>query len=116
MGTLHDFLIEAKAPAFLPQRTPPALAGEEVADDARASNRVAPMGIPRVLLISGSDSGGGAGLQADVKACAALGCFSGNAVSALTAQNTLGVHGVFGVPPEFVVAQMDAVLGDIARR
>ena len=72
------------------------------------------MGIPRVLLISGSDSGGGAGLQADVKACAALGCFSGNAVSALTAQNTLGVHGVFGVPPEFVVAQMDAVLGDIA--
>ncbi|KAH8070577.1 hydroxymethylpyrimidine kinase [Aureococcus anophagefferens] len=69
---------------------------------------------PKVLLISGSDSGGGAGLQADVKACAALGCYSANAVSALTAQNTVGVHGVFGVPPAFVLAQMDAVLDDIA--
>lgn len=67
---------------------------------------------PHVLLISGSDSGGGAGLQADVKTCEALGVFSTNAVTAVTAQNTVGVRGVHGVPPAFIVQQMDAVFDD----
>lgn len=71
------------------------------------------MGVPRVLLVSGSDSGGGAGLQADIKACAALGAYSSNAITALTAQNTTGVHGILGVATEFVVQQMDVVLSDV---
>ena len=54
---------------------------------------------PTVLLVSGSDSGGGAGLQAEIKTCEALGVFSTNAVTAITAQNTVGVHGVYGLPP-----------------
>ena len=69
---------------------------------------------PTVLLVSGSDSGGGAGLQAEIKTCEALGVFSTNAVTAITAQNTVGVHGVHGLPPAFVVEQMDAVFDDFA--
>ncbi|KAJ8611672.1 hypothetical protein CTAYLR_007900 [Chrysophaeum taylorii] len=68
---------------------------------------------PRVLIVAGSDSGGGAGLQADIKTCEANGAFACNAVTAVTAQNTRGVHGIVGIDAEFVVAQMDAVLGDI---
>ncbi len=67
----------------------------------------------RVLIVAGSDSGGGAGIQADIKAVSALDSFAMTAVTALTAQNTLGVHGVFPVPPEFIQAQMRAVIGDI---
>lgn len=67
----------------------------------------------RVLIVAGSDSGGGAGLQADIKTVTALGGYAATAVTALTAQNTLGVHGVVGVDPEFIVAQMRAVLDDI---
>jgi hydroxymethylpyrimidine/phosphomethylpyrimidine kinase len=63
--------------------------------------------------VAGSDSGGGAGLQADIKAVSALGGFAMTAVTALTAQNTLGVHGVFPVPPQFIQAQMRAVISDI---
>jgi len=69
--------------------------------------------IPRVLTIAGSDSGGGAGIQADLKTITALGGFAMSAVTALTAQNTVGVHGVFPVVPEFVGAQIDAVASDI---
>ncbi|KAJ1458964.1 phosphomethylpyrimidine kinase [Pelagophyceae sp. CCMP2097] len=69
--------------------------------------------LPRVLVISGSDSGGGAGLQADIKACLANGAFAMNAVSCITAQNTQGVQGVLGIEPSFVVAQMDSVLDDL---
>jgi len=69
--------------------------------------------VPRVLCISGSDSGGGAGLQAELKTCTVFGVFGCNAVTAVTAQNTRGVFGIHAVPPEFVVAQMDAVLGDV---
>jgi hydroxymethylpyrimidine/phosphomethylpyrimidine kinase len=69
--------------------------------------------IPRCLTIAGSDSGGGAGIQADLKAFAAAGCHGTSAIVALTAQNTLGVTAVHEVPPEFVVAQLDAVLSDI---
>lgn len=67
----------------------------------------------RVLIIAGSDSGGGAGLQADLKAVTALGGFAATAVTAVTVQNTLGVSGVHPVPAEIVTAQARAVLDDI---
>jgi hydroxymethylpyrimidine/phosphomethylpyrimidine kinase len=67
----------------------------------------------RVLTIAGSDSGGGAGIQADLKTFAALGCYGMSAITALTAQNTLGVTGIHGVPPEFLKAQIQAVVEDI---
>jgi hydroxymethylpyrimidine/phosphomethylpyrimidine kinase len=67
----------------------------------------------RVLVIAGSDSGGGAGIQADIKAITAMGAFAATAITALTAQNTLGVHGVFPVPPAFLRQQIDVVLDDI---
>jgi hydroxymethylpyrimidine/phosphomethylpyrimidine kinase len=69
--------------------------------------------IPRVLTIAGSDSGGGAGIQADLKAFAAAGAYGMSAIVALTAQNTLGVEAVHPVPPEFVTAQLEAVFDDI---
>ena len=68
---------------------------------------------PRVLSIAGSDSGGGAGIQADLKTFAALGCYGMTAITALTAQNTLGVRAIHGVPPPMLRAQIDAVLEDI---
>ena len=67
----------------------------------------------RVLVVAGSDSGGGAGIQADIKAIMALGGYAATAITALTAQNTVGVHGVLPVPPHFVRQQIDAVLDDI---
>lgn len=67
----------------------------------------------RVLIIAGSDSGGGAGIQADIKTVTALGGYAATAISALTIQNTLGVTGFHPVPPEFVTAQARAVLEDI---
>jgi hydroxymethylpyrimidine/phosphomethylpyrimidine kinase len=68
---------------------------------------------PRVLIIAGSDSGGGAGIQADVKTVTMLGGHAMTAITAITAQNTLGVTGVMPVPAEFVITQIDAVLSDI---
>ena len=65
------------------------------------------------LTIAGSDSGGGAGIQADLKTFAALGVFGTSALTAITAQNTLGVTAVHEIPPEIVAAQIDAVLTDI---
>jgi hydroxymethylpyrimidine/phosphomethylpyrimidine kinase len=71
-------------------------------------------GTPAVALtIAGSDSGGGAGIQADLVTFAALGVHGASAVTALTAQNTLGVNGVYVPPVEFLRAQLDAVLGDL---
>lgn len=67
----------------------------------------------RVLVIAGSDSGGGAGIQADIKTITALGAFAATAVTALTAQNTLGVHGVMPIPPEFIRRQIEVVMDDI---
>jgi hydroxymethylpyrimidine/phosphomethylpyrimidine kinase len=69
--------------------------------------------VPRCLTIAGSDSGGGAGIQADLKAFAAAGCFGMSAIVALTAQNTTGVTAVHEVPPQFVRAQLEAVFDDI---
>jgi hydroxymethylpyrimidine/phosphomethylpyrimidine kinase len=67
----------------------------------------------RVLVIAGSDSGGGAGIQADLKTIMALGGFATTALTALTAQNTRGVTAVMPVPPDFLRAQIDAVMADI---
>jgi len=67
----------------------------------------------RLLTVAGSDSGGGAGIQADLKTFAAHGVYGMSAVTALTAQNTLGVHGILQVPAEFVAAQIDAVFADL---
>jgi hydroxymethylpyrimidine/phosphomethylpyrimidine kinase len=68
---------------------------------------------PRVLSIAGSDSGGGAGIQADLKTFAALGCFGMTAITALTAQNTLGVRSIHSVPVQMLRDQVDAVVEDI---
>eukprot|EP00123_Amoebidium_parasiticum_P018976 comp24325_c5_seq1/m.45920 comp24325_c5_seq1/g.45920 ORF comp24325_c5_seq1/g.45920 comp24325_c5_seq1/m.45920 type:complete len:500 (-) comp24325_c5_seq1:50-1549(-) len=68
---------------------------------------------PRVLTVAGSDSGGGAGIQADLKTFTMLGTFGTSALTALTSQNTHGVQGIFPVTPEFVEQQMDSVLGDL---
>ncbi|HCK83355.1 MAG TPA: bifunctional hydroxymethylpyrimidine kinase/phosphomethylpyrimidine kinase [Hyphomonadaceae bacterium] len=67
----------------------------------------------RVLIIAGSDSGGGAGLQADIKTITMLGGYAMNAVTAVTVQNTLGVSGVHEIPPEIVRAQIEAVISDL---
>ena len=68
---------------------------------------------PRVLSIAGSDSGGGAGIQADLKTFSALGCFGMTAITALTAQNTTGVRAIHAVPLDMLDAQIDAVVEDI---
>ena len=67
----------------------------------------------RVLTIAGSDSGGGAGIQADLKTFAALGCYGMSAITALTAQNTVGVQGIHAVPPAFLKSQLQSVIEDI---
>lgn len=72
-----------------------------------------PFHYPRVLSIAGSDSGGGAGIQADLKTCAALGCYGMTAITAITAQNTVGVDAIHALPPALLRQQIDAVAGDI---
>ena len=72
-----------------------------------------PAPMARVLAVAGSDSGGGAGIQADIKTISALGGYALTAVTALTAQNTEGVFGVHPVPPHFIRQQLELVLGDI---
>jgi len=67
----------------------------------------------RVLIIAGSDSSGGAGIQADIKTCAAFGAYSSTAITAITAQNTLGVQQVETLSPDLVRAQYDSVMSDI---
>ena len=70
--------------------------------------------IPIALTIAGSDSSGGAGIQADLKTFAALGVYGASVITALTAQNTTGVSAIHDVPPDFVAAQIDAVFSDLA--
>ena len=66
-----------------------------------------------MLIVAGSDSGGGAGIQADIKSVTAMNGFAATAITALTAQNTEGVHGVVGVEPAFIAQQIEVVLSDI---
>jgi hydroxymethylpyrimidine/phosphomethylpyrimidine kinase len=72
------------------------------------------MTTPIAVTIAGSDSSGGAGIQADLKTFSALGVYGASVIAALTAQNTKGVTAIHEVPPDFVAAQMDAVFGDLA--
>ncbi|CAN5205376.1 bifunctional hydroxymethylpyrimidine kinase/phosphomethylpyrimidine kinase [soil metagenome] len=72
-----------------------------------------PRPIGRILIIAGSDSGGGAGIQADIKTVTMLGAYAATAITAITVQNTLGVHGVFPLPLELIEQQARAVLDDI---
>ncbi len=69
--------------------------------------------VARVLIVAGSDSGGGAGIQADIKTVTALGGYAATAITALTAQNTVGVPGIQPVPADFIALQMQTVLDDI---
>jgi len=75
--------------------------------------RLTPSTPARVLIIAGSDSGGGAGIQADIKTVTALGGYAATAITAITVQDTTGVHGVEGLPADLVRRQMDVVLADI---
>jgi hydroxymethylpyrimidine kinase / phosphomethylpyrimidine kinase / thiamine-phosphate diphosphorylase len=88
----------------------PSMAAREI---ALAFNRRAPFPRGRILTIAGSDSGGGAGIQADLKTFALLGAYGASAITALTAQNTLGVRGIHPAPAGFVAEQIEAVLCDI---
>ena len=72
-----------------------------------------PKTTPRVLIIAGSDSSGGAGIQADIKTCAAFGTYTATAITAVTAQNTVGVQQIEYMPPELVRAQIRSVISDI---
>lgn len=81
--------------------------------DAGSAGTAGPRRGGRVLVIAGSDSGGGAGIQADIKTIALLGGYAATAVTALTAQNTLGVFAIHEVPAEFVARQIEVVLADI---
>ena len=67
----------------------------------------------RVLTIAGSDSGGGAGIQADIKTISAMGCYASSAITAVTVQNTLGVQAVHPIPLDILEGQIDAILSDI---
>jgi hydroxymethylpyrimidine/phosphomethylpyrimidine kinase len=69
---------------------------------------------PIAVTIAGSDSGGGAGIQADLKTFSALGVYGASVITALTAQNTLGVQGIHDIPPAFVARQIDSVFSDLA--
>ncbi len=88
----------------------PALAAAEL---ALLFNRKRPAPRGAVLTVAGSDSGGGAGIQADLKTITLLGSYGASIITALTAQNTRGVAGIHGVPPAFVAEQLDAVLSDL---
>lgn len=95
-------------------RDPSALAGIPPFLKTTANSYIRAMErFKRVLSVAGSDSGGGAGIQADLKTIAACGCYGMTAITAVTVQNTQGVRGVHAVPADVVAGQIDAVLEDI---
>lgn len=77
------------------------------------NNQAVPSKTPITLTIAGSDSGGGAGIQADIKAISTTGGYACSVITALTAQNTQGVHGIYSIPANFVAEQLDAVFQDL---
>ncbi|HIF9238182.1 TPA: bifunctional hydroxymethylpyrimidine kinase/phosphomethylpyrimidine kinase [Photobacterium damselae] len=77
------------------------------------NNQAVPSKTPITLTIAGSDSGGGAGIQADIKAISATGGYACSVITALTAQNTQGVHGIYSIPANFVAEQLDTVFQDL---
>lgn len=85
----------------------------EITQNSRTHRTTPATRYARVLSIAGSDSGGGAGIQADLKTFAALGCYGMTAITALTAQNTVGVQGIHPVPAAFLKAQLQSVVEDI---
>ncbi|UCE52315.1 MAG: bifunctional hydroxymethylpyrimidine kinase/phosphomethylpyrimidine kinase [Desulfobacterales bacterium] len=78
-----------------------------------SQKQIEPRRYCKVLTIAGSDSGGGAGIQADLKTISAIGCYGMSVITALTAQNTQGVTGIYAIPPSFAAEQMSAVFADI---
>src|SRR5512146_3441753 len=84
-----------------------------VLGDGMETRALARVSLPRVLIIAGSDSSGGAGIQADLKTVSALGAFGMTAITALTAQNTVGVRGILEVSPAFIRLQIDTCVEDI---
>lgn len=101
------------SPSISSEPPGPARRADRSTPSASGSTPSAPASTPRALTIAGSDSGGGAGVQADLKAFARCGVHGCSAITALTAQNTLGVSAVHLVPPDAILAQVRAVVGDI---
>src|ERR671912_185638 len=91
----------------------PAAAARRRPSPCRGGCGIEPSMTPIAVTIAGSDSGGGAGIQADLKTFSALGVYGASVIAALTAQNTRGVTGIHDVPPAFVTAQIDSVFSDL---
>ncbi|BAT16216.1 Os12g0192500, partial [Oryza sativa Japonica Group] len=104
-------LLISSSPRRPPPPPPRARRYNRLAASASAARE---MPWPHVLTVAGSDSGGGAGIQADIKACAALGAYCSSVVTAVTAQNTAGVQGIHVVPEEFIREQLNSVLSDMS--
>ncbi|KAJ4751750.1 Hydroxymethylpyrimidine/phosphomethylpyrimidine kinase [Rhynchospora pubera] len=94
---------------FLPRSLSPRLRAVSLSTIAMAERTK----LPHVLTVAGSDSGGGAGIQADIKACGAMGVYCSSVITAVTAQNTVGVQGVHPVPEAFIEEQLNSVLSDM---
>src|SRR5262249_5492410 len=97
----------------MPQPVGQRLGNAHVVSHVRLMSQASRQPKGRVLIVAGSDSGGGAGIQADIKTVTALGGYAATAITAITVQNTLGVTGVHEVPVEIVRAQIEAVMSDI---
>src|SRR5690349_3705437 len=103
---LFEMRRQSRTASGAPGAPPREISGLDGAEGAEVT-------VPRVLIIAGSDSGGGAGIQADIKTVTMLGGHAMTAITAITAQNTLGVTAVHPVPAETILAQIDAVVSDI---
>jgi hydroxymethylpyrimidine/phosphomethylpyrimidine kinase len=96
-----------------PNTASPVAITEPPVTDFSVTDKASVSSTPIVLTIAGSDSGGGAGVQADIKAISATGCYACSVITAITAQNTLGVSAIFPIPLEYVEKQLDAVFTDL---
>src|SRR5918993_3011547 len=103
--------VQDKAETASPQ---PAAAARRRPSPSRGGCGIEPSMTPIAVTIAGSDSGGGAGIQADIKTFSALGVYGASVITALTAQNTLGVQAIHDIPPDFIARQIDSVFADLA--